>query len=291
MAGVFGAGVAAGLIETEFERNFDIEAMYGGSAGVFTEAYYASRQPFPIGPSIYWDNLSRDFILGKNIPFGTFQRFCCRCFGCYPGRLVHAINIDLVMDIVSSGKKALDIATLKACPFPVYIKLFDVKNKNWVFVDIRTYPNPLRLVKAAISMAPYYFSSENIYGSDCLDLCLADTLNLDLIASKHPGSRIVFIVNYNVDRKAGLLLKAVRLAEGVVANFCFKEIDRVCFVKGVYKFQQDVKGIKANPDMLLIYPSKKEEIKAFTTDPRKLKRVYEIGKQEAQKIVDFAKRQ
>ena len=72
MAGVFGAGVAAGLVETEFERNFGIEAMYGGSAGVCSIAYNASGQPLLLGPSIYWENLVKDFILVQNIPLGIF---------------------------------------------------------------------------------------------------------------------------------------------------------------------------------------------------------------------------
>lgn len=289
MAGVFGAGVAAWLIEAGFEDNHKIEAMYGSSAGVFTEAYYASKQPLPLGPSIYWEDLIKNFILVRHIPFGTFQRFCQRYFGHYPGKLVHAVDIDLLMGIISKGNKALDLKAVQDCPFPLYVKVWDLKNRYWLFVDLRTYHNSARLLKASVSVIPYFFSSEDIENSKCVDLCLTDPLNLNLITARHPGSKIIFVVNHV--HKMRFLLLIARLLEGVVANWCFPEINPMCFIKGLKKYKEDIKKIKGNPDMLLMTPPSDFSVTSYTTDPVKLLKAYEIGKREAQKIMDFAKHQ
>ncbi len=261
----------------------------GSSTGACVAAYYASKKPLPLGPSVYWEELTRGFILGHNIPFGTFQRFCNRYFGCYPGKLIHAVDIDLVIDVISKGEKALDFGAFKSCSFSVFVKLWDVRNKCWHFIDLRTCDDPLKIIRASISLVPYYFSSENINGIEYIDLCSSDALNLELIVSRHPASKIVFVIN-NVERPM-LILKIIRFLEGLVANWCFEEIDTNCFIEGMLKFEQDVEKIKTNPNMLLVSPPEGTPIKPFTTDPEKLKRTYEIGKQEAQKILDFAKRQ
>ena len=281
MAGVFGAGVGAGLIE----RNFDdhVEAIYGGSAGAFNAAYFLTRQNF-MGPSIYYEDLVEDFILARNIPFGVFQRFCLRYFGIYPGKLRQAVNIDLLMDIVAN-KKILDLEKLKKSPNPIYVKVRDVKNKKWAFIDLRTYHNPLQLLKASVSVVPYFLSSENIDNLECIDHCLADPLTLDFIVARHPDSKIVFVVNYV--EKMRLLRPVAMFLEGVVANWCFPELERTCFIKGMKKFEQDVKRIKKDPNMLLITPPEHVSITGYETDPVKLIKIYEAGKVEANKIVDF----
>lgn len=250
MSGAFGAGVGAGLIETGFENYYEIEAMYGSSAGICTVAYYASRQPLPIGPSIYWEDLITGFILGRNLPLGILQRFCLRYFGRYLGNLVNAVNTDLPMKVLSSGEKALDVGRMKTCPFPLFVKIWDVKSKCWQFVDLRTCDEPLGLIKASISVVPYYFSPGDTDRIKGVDLCLADPLTLDLITSRHPKSKIIFVINNT--QGATLLLKAVRFLEGVTANWCYKEIDVMCFLNGILKFQKDIEIIKSNPNILLI---------------------------------------
>lgn len=287
MSGAFGAGVGAGLVEAGFENYYEIETMYGSSAGICTVVYYASRQPLPVGPSIYWEDLATGFILGQNLPLGILQRFCLRCFGRYPGNLVNAVNIDLPMTIFSSGENALDVNRIKICPFPLFVKIWDVKGRCWQFVDLRTCDEPLGLIKASISVIPYYFSPEDTDSIQGIDLCLADPLTLDLIASRHPKSKTVFIINNT--QRATLSLKIVRFLEGIAANWCYREIDATCLLNGISKLEEDIETIKSAPNMLLVSPPDEMLIKPFTTDFEKLIRAYETGKQESQKILDFAK--
>lgn len=281
MAGVFGAGVAAGLLE----RNIDdsVEAVYGGSAGAFNAAYFLTKQGV-VGPSIYYEDLLSDFILSKQIPFGVFQRFCRRFFGVYPGKMKQVVNIDLLMDI-TTNKKILDLEKLKNNSTPLYVKIWDLKNKKWVFVDLRTYHNPLQLLKASVSAVPYFLSSEDINGSECIDHNLADPLTLDLIVARHPHSKIIFIDNY-VEKNRSVWV-SVRLLEGIVANWCFPELDRMCFVRGMKKFKEDTVKIKKDPNIILIAPPSSVSITGYTTDPVKLIKAYEAGKTESNKIIEF----
>lgn len=284
MAGIFGAGVGAGLLKINIDDY--VEAVYGGSAGAFNAAYFITGQD-PLGPSIYYEDLLNDFILPKKIPFGVFQRFCLRYFGIYPGKLRQVVNIDLLMDVVAN-KKILDLEKLKNSPVPLYVKIWDVKNKKWIFVDLRMYNDQLKLLKASVSVVPYFLSSENINGFECIDHNLADPLSLDQIVLRHPGRKIVFIFNYL--EKMRLLLPVANFLEGVVANLCFPELDRMCFIKGMKRFRQDTKRIKKDPNMLLITPPEDVAITAYTTNPTKLIKLYEAGRIEANKIIEFVER-
>ena len=280
-AGVFGAGVGGGLLKANFYNR--VGAIYGASAGAFNGAYFLTGQ-FPVGPSIYYDDLVKNFILAKNIPFGTFQRFCKRYFGCYPGKLRQAVDLDYVMGIVS-GYKALVLIELKKSKIPLFSKLWDIRNGEWKFVDAKTYKDPLRLFKAATSLVPYYYSSENINGSERIDLSLADPLCLDIMRARHPTQKIIFI--YNHKQKINNTLIPVRLVEGVVANFCYKEIKRTCFVKGLTTLKRHLKEINLDPRMLIVSPP--DNIRAFSHDTNRdrLIALYEAGVKEAEKIVNF----
>lgn len=114
---------------------------------------------------------------------------------------------------------------------------------------------------------------------------MADPLTLDLIVARHPDSKIVFIVNYV--EKMRLIRPAAMFLEGVVANWCFSELERTCFISGMKKFERDVKRIEKNPNMLLITPPKDASIMGYETDPVKLIKLYEAGKVEANKIIKF----
>src|SRR3989338_8301366 len=274
--------LGGGLLKANFYNR--IGTIYGASACAFNGAYFLTRQ-FPVGPSIYYDDLVKNFILAKNIPFGTFQRFCSRYFGCYPGKLRHAIDLDYVMGIISAGYKALDLAELKKSNIPLFVKLWDIRNREWKFVDAITYQDPLRLFKAATSIVPYYYSSENINGSDCIDLSLADSLCLDIIRARHPNQKIIFIYNYQ--QKINNMFMLIRLAEGVVANFCYKEIKRTCFVKGLRTLRRHLKEVNLDPRMLIVNPPDNLRALSYDTDRERLIALYEAGVKESEKIVNF----
>lgn len=279
MAGIFSAGVGAGLLERKFSKN--IEAIYGASAGALNAAYAILAEQVPLGPSIYYEDLIENFILPKNIPFGVFQRFCLRYFKTYPGKLRQALNIDLLMDVMTY-KKALDLEKVKNSPVPLYVKVWDVRNKRWLFFDLRVYDNPLRLLKASVSAVPYYFSSEIIDGFECIDHCRVE-LGPDLVTARHPNRKIVFVVNRNRFEETPFIM-GCRLLEGIVANWCFPQISKTCFVEGVRKYAEDIKKIKESKNMLLITPPIDLPIKSHITNPHELLSIYEAGKRESKKI-------
>lgn len=86
-----------------------------------------------------------------------------------------------------------------------------------------------------------------------------------------------------------MLSKVCRYLEGVVANWCFKDIDKEYLVRGVLKFHRDMERIRSNPNMLLVSPPKDMSVKPFTNNPEKLIAAYEAGKKEAWKIIEFAR--
>ena len=72
MSGVFGAGVITAL---EKENIYDkVKAVYGASAGAFNAAYFLTKQT-ELGSSIYYEDLTKNFIFLSNVLPTTFQRF------------------------------------------------------------------------------------------------------------------------------------------------------------------------------------------------------------------------
>src|SRR6266849_4636903 len=98
MLGVFGAGFVTRLQEKGAYKF--IEAIYGASAGAMNASYFLSRQT-KLGSSIYYEELTKNFILPHNVPHGLWQRVSHRYFKHIPkSQMKDAVNIGYALDVV-----------------------------------------------------------------------------------------------------------------------------------------------------------------------------------------------
>ena len=72
MSGIFGSGVFAAFREIGLYEK--IKVIYAGSAGVMNASYFLTNR-VGLGASIYYDDLTSNFIFPFNVPIGICQLF------------------------------------------------------------------------------------------------------------------------------------------------------------------------------------------------------------------------
>jgi len=277
MSGVFGAGILTSLQEKDAYGR--IACIYSGSAGAINGAYFLARQS-PLGSTIYFEDLTKGFIHPTEIFTGTLQRFWSRYISqISPKKMHNPVDIDYLFDVIIN-KKPLDTKALQQQPIPLYVKLLDMKKCEIEYKDARR--DTLGTLKSSVSAVPYYFPSCN---HESIDGDCADPLGLDILLKHHQDEKIIIAFNYTPN--LGLRYTVKNTLEGMVASAIYdSRISRLFRAKN-NRLIRDIKNAGKNNRILLIYPPKESPTKPSTTNPKKLKTTYEMGKRAANKILEF----
>lgn len=281
MTGVFGAGVGYALQEENISSQ--VEAVYAGSAGVMTGAYFLSNQR-QLGSSIYWENLNQGFIISTtSFWFGVWQRFRNKFLFSIPQEhLYDALDVDYVMDIIKN-KKRLDIEKIFSQPIPLYVKLFNLGTYKIEYVNARK-ENFLDVLKAGISAFPYVHHVSVVDGSRYIDGAFMDIIGIKYLLDKHPNTRIIVVLNSPAKRKFRYKLK--NILEGKFASWMLNDpLLAKPFALAENNLKKDLELIEDNPNITLIAPSVNNYIPSRTTDPKVLIRTWELGVEGGKKAL------
>ena len=277
MSGVFSAGVAAGL--QEMDAYGKIAAVYGSSAGVLCGAYFLTRQA-EIGSTIFED-LTRGFVKPLRAPVGLSQRVWNRYVTDVPKESIwNVLDIDRLFQIVER-EKPLDLARLKEQEIPLYAKLLDTASGEIEYVDARR-GDSLSVLRAAVSIAPYYFQPVTVEGKDYIDGSVKEPLGLEKLLERHPENRIVAVINEPVGR--GLKHYAKNLAEGGIASLMYGLPVLSHFLRREGRVRQDIQKAMEHERVTLIHPPANNPTVPRTTKLSKLWQTYQMGRKEAQKL-------
>lgn len=281
MSGVFGAGVVTALQEMGIYDK--IEAVHATSAGALNGAYFLTRQS-KVGSSIYYEDLTERFIKKHNVPLGVIQRFWNRYINKLPRESIRdAVDIDYLLDVVHT-RKPLDVKALQSQSIPLYVKLLDINTGKIEYVDARE-SDTLAVLKAGVSVVPYWFSSHAINGKRYIDACVKDPLGLRFLLDHYPDHRIVFSINIPIFR--GLRHKVKDTLEGIVAQSMFDIPLFKFFKEREAKIRDDLRLAMNTKRVLLLHPPTSNPTMPFTTDTEKLLATHEMGKNEAEKVMTF----
>ena len=282
MSGIFGAGLVTAFQDMDFYDK--IEAIYGGSAGAINAAYFLSKQT-KLGSSIYYEDLIKNFIFPLNVPLGIAQRFWNRYIReLQTKKILNAVDIDYAINLVKY-KKQLNVENIKKQNIKLYVKLLNVSNCEIEYLDAQK-NDILMLLKAAISISPYYFNSQKINEKEYIDGTIKEPIGLSYILRKHPNNKIIVVINEPIIR--GIKHYAKNFLEGLVARTIHKDLFQ-CFTNRESLVRKDIKEAINNKRVLLISPSRDNPTIPKTTDYNKLIATYNMGKREAEKIKDFLK--
>ena len=284
MCGIFGGGVVTALQEMNFYDK--IEAIYAESAGVMNGAAFLSKRT-KLGSKIYLNELCHDFILNSNFLITIFQRFWHRFIHEIPKKKIrNVVNIDYLFKVIKK-KKLIDLKKIKQQPINFYVKLLNVNNGDVDYLDAKKY-DTLKVLKAAVSIAPYYFGAQEINGKKYIDAGIKIPIGIQYILAKHPNHKIVVVLNLKLKRKFKYYL--INFLEGIIATAMYKAPPLFrCAMRRENSVRRGIKLAQNNKRVLLIHLPANNPTMPWTTDYEKLKKTYEMGKRAAKKIIKFAK--
>lgn len=283
MRSVYGAGVVKGISE-----RMPLSELFGktrefivGSGGGINVAGLVAGQP-EIPGRVCREDLQKGFVSY----YGAISRIV-RGFGrkfglnCDVNSAPNCVNINYLMDVLENKRK-LDDGEIKSCPVPIMMKLFDVEKRRLRYQDIRE--DPFKVIKKGVSIVPYYTSDSCEVDGDAL-------VPLDinyLLEKRQTRDRIVIVLNYAPERKAKHSLKS--WLERMVAEEVFPGIGKVIAEKDA-RFMENVRRIESagRENILFVYPDKSDPTRSRTTDPKKLRISYEMGRRDAKRIVEFVR--
>ncbi len=282
MLGIFGAGFVSRLQEKKAYKF--ISAIYGASAGAMNAAYFLSHQT-KLGSSIYYEELTKNFILAHNVPYGIWQRFAQRYFKHIPRKnWKDAVNIHYALDIIKN-KKTLNIKAIKSSGIKFYVEVLNLHSSKIERLNFKNH-DAFALLHAAIAVVPYYSKGVKISNKIYADASIKEPTDAEFLLSKYPASKVVFVINEPADRKLKHYLK--NILEGTVAEPMYKHAKLFEIYKEREKnFRNGLIKIKNKAQIMFIHPPAHMPITPQTTDKKKLIIAYNMGKKAADKFLKF----
>lgn len=291
MSGVFGGGIVTGLQKANIYDN--IEAIYGLSCGALNGAYFLAEQS-ELGSSIYYEDLTKDFVKLINIPFGIFYRLKNKIIGgnIPKNQKVSAVDIGYLFSIIENKKK-LNLQKFLSGKIPLYVRVTNTQNGETKDIDLRTHKDPMSLLKASVSMIPMAYGVK--IAKDKNSAYYVDG------AIKHPfifgdfpknlgDKRMVIVLNRGLNHNFFAYFKdeLVSFLSAIFSKLMYPHPTFFDWMKKEIEKNIEIKALQSNPNVLLIVPPK-HSVKLLGTNKKEIVESYNLGIEASKKIVEFMK--
>jgi len=163
--------------------------------------------------------------------------------------------------------------------------LLNVSTADVEYVDVKKF-DPLAVLRAGVSIAPYYFGSQLIDGNRYIDGAIKEKIGLRYLLREHLHSRIIVVLNEPTALVKRLHLYGKNFLEGLVVKLMY-DLPFSIFLNRERLFQGDIGLARREKRVLLIQPPSGNQTMPYTTDYSKLVTTYKMGKKEAEKIKRF----
>ena len=163
--------------------------------------------------------------------------------------------------------------------------MLNLKDCSIEYIDVPKAKDPLRALSASVLVAPYSSLSENINGNEYIDGGLAQHIPVEDLKRRHPGCKIVFV--FNAYPKFRIEQYVYDFLEGVFSAMLHGLKIFKIFLFQQHDFLGSVQLVSKDKDVLLIYPPDDSPVTVATTNRDELIEVYNMGRDYAQKVVDF----
>ena len=268
MSGVFGAGVVAELEKANVYNK--LEAVYGGSAGAMNAAFFLTKQT-KMGRSIYWEDLTHDFIFPKKLIPSFIHRF----IGTKNGHKINSIDIDYLFSLPRIKKLRLH----KLPKIPFYTPLVNLNTKKLEYLDVRE--DPWNILRAAVSIVPYYSSPTIIKEIPYIDGAAAVSFGLKRLLKRHPKCRIIIVSNTPLQTK--LLAPVRKFIEGLAIRRMFGSSLNP-FANYVRTLKEDIEIIKKNSRVFAVAP-KETIMRHYTSNRKKIIKLFKEGRRKGKEAI------
>lgn len=279
MSGVYSAGVLRGLHNLSLDSG--IEAIYSGSVGSLNAAYLLSGQ-IELGPTIYWEDLERNFIFPENVFYGTLDLIVNRFIRkLEPHKVRSVVDIDYAMRIVS-GVKPLNMDNIQKNPTELFVKVLSLRTGRLVYLRFRDFPS-FNLFRAAICIKPHFFGLAMVGDEYYIDGTIKESLGIGYLLDRYPNRKIVVVLNEPIERGIRHYIK--NWVEGTVGSLYPYDISLFdLFIQREKQLRSDIKLCLRNENVLLLYPNFSSRARPRTTSPTILKATFSGGINDSEKV-------
>ena len=276
MQGVFGAGVLSYLSKIDFYTR--LEAVYGGSAGALNGAYFLVNQA-ELGSTIYWENLTKNFISVKNFYRGVWERIVR-----VPKEKLHdAVDLNYLFEVIQKIKP-LNIEKIINSQIPFFVKLFNLNLKQIEYKDARR-KNIFEILRASTANVPYVHETHEIDGHEYIDGTIPEAIGYDFLRKKHPQSKIIFVYCGFTQRKFRYKIK--NYIEGKIMTYMYDDSELLrIYLDAEQNLRDDLIKINQDPMAILVSPTLKSQTLTRTVKEQKLMATYKIGYEQASRLIN-----
>lgn len=255
--GVFGAGVLTEMQDADvYDR---IGLIHSTSAGVPNALYWLSRQS-RLGSSIYWEDLPGRFLQRRNLLFGR-----------------NVMDIGYLLDVIIN-RKPLDFGAITKSEIPAFARALNVRNRKVDLIDLRQ--NAEYALRVSMSAVPYHRAD----GQEHVDADVFDPVNLDGILDN--GSRAVLILNRPSSTDLRYYLS--NILNGVIGSLTHRKLPLFRFyTQKIGKFEKAMEEALKDERVLVAGPSYEDTSRPTIDSSRKLKKTWEAGRREGERIARF----
>ncbi len=282
MSGCYGAGVLKGLYDRSYVGL--IEDIYAGSVGSMNASYLLSNQA-EIGPTIYFEDLLQKFIFPWNIFIGTVDLVLNRFIKRIKKEKAHnVVDINYICNILTDIKR-LDLNAIISSPINLYIKILNINTGEVEYKSFKDHPT-VDLLKAATAVKPYFFEEILLGGNYYIDGTIKDPIGIDYLLNKYPYRKIIVVLNEPIHRGFRHYLK--NFVEGIASSLYPYNISLFrLFLNRENMIRKDIQICLANKRVLLLYPNFRGRTRPRTTKLSTIKKTFEDGAKDCEKIIDF----
>ncbi|HVX58635.1 MAG TPA: hypothetical protein VG964_02770 [Candidatus Saccharimonadales bacterium] len=282
MSGVFGCGVMMTLQEKSAYPM--IKAVYGASAGAMDGAYFLARE-LEVGASIYFNEARVGFIdLKKLWPGFMYLRKHGPIYPVHPDHYINVMHVDYLMDVVANKRK-LDTTMLLKQPIPFYVKVLNQHTHQVEYLNIKRY-DPLKVLRATISMPPLTFSYELLHHNRMVDSCIAEVIGAKYLLEKHKNDKVVVIVNRRPP-PLNIVGRFLCKAEAYAGTRMYGQHYHDFPLARERRFAAEIEMLKQYKNVKLIMPPRSSQSKPQTTNLAKLKKTYALGRRAGERVWEF----
>lgn len=279
LSGIFSVGVLNAFEEAGI--NGDFTAIYGGSAGAMNAASFISGSL----------NIARDgYIKGMKGGLVRFDQFWSALWQRFnwdrvlrgAAKPINLIDIDYLFDYINSVA-AFDYKKIAEHKIPFYAPLLDLDSGEIRYQDVREQPEAS--LKAAVALAPYYGEYVSLNDRRYVDGAIAAPLPINYLLEKHPGRRIIIVINkiwgnlFWRDLSAHLEAIVARMMYGDPLAHAYQ--DMVSTVEDAYR------AAEAHPEVHIVAPPQGRKTPSTKkSDDAIYKQLYEDGVNEGRRLLD-----
>lgn len=264
MRGPYGAGAVAALHSAGFGEVF--ETVVGISTGAATGAYFlGGAKQIELGASLYYEECTQPSFMN-------------------PWRLQKKVDIDLLVEHMRTGKKALNVQAIQDHPTQFFVSAI-TRTGQQELINVKTaLPDSLTAIKASMALPGLYGKWITVNGKKYCDGGFNQPIPIKHVSEKFRPTDILILPNQTRDIATHFRPGVSDVIAGLLTlrQLGLKKSREVYLRKT--RFRQILETLPTNPNIAILWPSA-GRLHEGTRDPKQLLFAFEMSRESTREWI------